>query len=61
MRSSRCAAKAYPDAVQGAAIETRLSEATFPQTLPYTVEQIFERELPAEELPDQRSTRKKKA
>jgi hypothetical protein len=49
----------YPDAVQGAAIETRLSEGAFPQTLPYTVEQIFERELPAGELPDQRSTRKK--
>jgi Domain of unknown function DUF29 len=46
----------YPDAVQGAAIETRLSESAFPQTLPYTVEQIFERDLPAEELPDQRST-----
>ena len=49
----------YPDAVQGAAIETRLSESTFPTTLPYTVEQIFERALPAEDLPDQRSTRKK--
>jgi hypothetical protein len=51
---------AYPDAVQGAAIETRLSESTFPATLPYTVEQIFERELPAEELPDQPPTRKKR-
>ena len=49
----------HPDAVRAAAIETRLSESTFPETLPYTVEQIFERELPAEELPDQRSTRKK--
>jgi Domain of unknown function DUF29 len=48
----------YPDAVQGAAVETQLSETAFPSTLPYTVEQIFERELPAEELPDQRSTRK---
>jgi hypothetical protein len=41
----------YPDAVRAAAIATRLSEAIFPPTLPYTVEQIFERELPAEELP----------
>jgi Domain of unknown function DUF29 len=49
----------YPDAVQAAAIETQLSETAFPATLPYTVEQIFERELPAEPLPDQRSTRKK--
>jgi Domain of unknown function DUF29 len=46
----------YPDAVRAAVIETRLSESTFPQTLPYPVEQIFERDLPAEELPDQRST-----
>jgi hypothetical protein len=49
----------YVDALRAAAIETRLSETTFPQALPYTLEQIFERELPAEELPDQRSTRKK--
>ena len=49
----------YSDAVRAAAIETRLSETTFPPTLPYAVEQIFERELPAEGLPDQRSTRKK--
>ena len=49
----------YPDAVQGAAIETQLNETAFPQKLPYTLEQIFERELPAEDLPDQRSTRKK--
>jgi hypothetical protein len=49
----------YPDAVRAAAIETHLSESTFLQALPYPVEQIFERELPAEELPDQRSTRKK--
>jgi Domain of unknown function DUF29 len=47
----------YPDAVRAAVIETRLSESAFPQTLPYTVEQIFERDLPAEELPDQGSTR----
>jgi hypothetical protein len=51
----------YPDAVQAAAIETQSSETAFPSTLPYTVEQIFERELPAEELPDQRPTRKKRA
>ena len=50
----------YPDAVRAAAIETSLSESAFPTTLPYTVEQIFERELPAEELPDQQSTRKKR-
>jgi Domain of unknown function DUF29 len=50
----------YADAVQGAAIETRLSETIFPQTLPYTVEQIFERELPAEELPNQPPPRKKR-
>jgi Domain of unknown function DUF29 len=50
----------YGDAVRAAAIETLLSESVFPQTVPYTVEQIFERELPAEELPDQRSTRKKR-
>ena len=50
----------YPWALERAAIETRVSEAPFPQTSPYTVEQIFERELPAEELPDQRSTRKKR-
>jgi len=49
----------YPDAVRAASIEMRLNEASFPQTLPYSVEQIFGRELPAEELPDQRSTRKK--
>ena len=48
----------YPDAVRAAAIETRPSETIFPQTF-YTVEQIFERELPAEALPDQQSTRKK--
>jgi Domain of unknown function DUF29 len=51
---------AYPDAVQGAAIETQLDEAAFPQTLPYSLEQIFERDLPAQELPDQRSSRKKR-
>jgi Domain of unknown function DUF29 len=50
----------HADAVQGAAIETCLSESAFPATLPYTVQQIFERELPLEELSDQRSTRKKR-
>ncbi len=49
----------YPDAVRAAAIETLLSASVFPAELPYTLEQIFERELPAEELPDQRPTRKK--
>jgi Domain of unknown function DUF29 len=49
----------YPDAVRAAVIETRLSESAFPQMLPYSVEAIFERELPAEELPEERSTRKK--
>ena len=49
----------YPDAIEQAAIETQLSESTFPATLPYSLEQIFERELPAGELPAQRSTRKK--
>jgi hypothetical protein len=49
----------YQDAVQQAAIEARLRETFFPQALPCTVEQVFERELPAEDLPDQRSTRKK--
>ena len=50
----------YPDAVRAAAIETRLNESTSPQALPYTVAQIFERELPAEELPDQPPLRKKR-
>jgi Domain of unknown function DUF29 len=49
----------YPDAVQGAPIETMHSASVFPPDLPYPIEQVFERELPAEELPDQRSTRKK--
>ena len=47
------------DAVRAAAIESRLSEASFPHALPYTVEQIFERALPAEELPQPRPARKK--
>jgi hypothetical protein len=57
--TSRCE-DVYSDAVQAAAIETRLSEMAFPPNLPYTVEQIFERELPADELPDQRPTRKRR-
>jgi hypothetical protein len=48
----------YADAVRAAAIETRLDKAAFPPKLSYTVEELFERELPAEELPKQRSTRK---
>jgi hypothetical protein len=52
------ALEVYPDAVRAAAIDTRLSEDAFPANLPYSVEEIFERELPADELPDQRSTRK---
>jgi Domain of unknown function DUF29 len=50
----------YADAVRAAAVETLLSANVFPSELPYTVEQIFERVLPAEDLPDQRSTRKKR-
>jgi hypothetical protein len=42
-----------------AAIETGLSEAAFPPDLPYALEQLFERELSAAELPAPRSTRKK--
>jgi hypothetical protein len=42
----------YADAVQGAAIETLLEASAFPSTLPYSIEQIFERALPAEELPE---------
>ena len=49
----------YPDAVRAAAIETRLSDTAFPAALPYSLEQIFERDLPAGELSDQRRTRKK--
>jgi hypothetical protein len=49
----------YPDAVRAAAIESRLSETVFPATLPYSVDQIFERELPADELPEQRPSRKR--
>jgi Domain of unknown function DUF29 len=52
------AREVYAEAVEQAAIETQLSETAFPPMLPYSVEQIFERELPAGELPEQRSTRK---
>ena len=50
----------YPDAVEQAAIETQLSESVLPSDLPYSVEQILKRELPAEDMPEQRSTRKKR-
>ena len=49
----------YSDAVQGAAIETLAGADVFPSDLPYSVDQIFERELPADELPDPRPKRKK--
>jgi Domain of unknown function DUF29 len=49
----------YEDAVRAASIEMLLNVRVFPSELPYSEEEIFERELPAEELPDQRSTRKK--
>jgi hypothetical protein len=49
----------FPDAVRGAAIDTRLSPSAFPRALPYSIDQIFARELPADALPDQGSKRKK--
>jgi len=49
----------YCDAVRAAVIETRLSETAFPATLPYSVDHLLERELPAEELPAPRATRKR--
>jgi hypothetical protein len=52
------AREVYPEAVEQAAIETLLEASAFPSSLRYSIEQIFERELPAEELPKQRSTRK---
>jgi hypothetical protein len=52
------AREVYPEAVERAAIETQRSAAAFPSGLPYSIEQIFERELPVGELPEQRSTRK---
>ena len=51
------AREVYLDAVRAAAIETGLAESAFPPTLPYPVEQIFERDLPADELPDARPGR----
>jgi hypothetical protein len=56
---AEAAREVYPETLEQAAIETSLTESAFPATLPYTVEQIFERKLPADELPDQRTTRKK--
>jgi hypothetical protein len=53
------AAAVYAGALERAVIETRLDAAAFPATLPYCLEQIFERDLPAEGLPEPRSTRKK--
>jgi hypothetical protein len=48
----------YPEAVEQAAIETDLSAAAFPSELPYSIEEIFERELPADGLPERRPLRK---
>jgi hypothetical protein len=53
------AREVYPEAVEQAAIETQLSESAFPPALPYSLEQIFERKLASEDLPAQRSIRKK--
>jgi hypothetical protein len=49
----------YAEAAEQAAIETGLDRAAFPSRTSYSVDQILERELPADELPDQRSKRKK--
>jgi hypothetical protein len=49
----------YAEAVEQAAIETGLDRAAFPSRLPNSTDQIFERDLPADELPEQRSKRKK--
>jgi hypothetical protein len=49
----------FADALRAAVIETRMSESASPRMLPYTVEQIFERDLPAAELPEPRTARKK--
>jgi Domain of unknown function DUF29 len=53
------AREVYPEAIEQAAIETGLSETAFPPVLPYSLEQLFERGLPAGALPEQRPTRKK--
>jgi Domain of unknown function DUF29 len=58
---AEAAREVYVDAVEQAAIETGLSDAALPPTLPYSVEQIFERKLPAEELPNRRPSREKRA
>jgi hypothetical protein len=50
----------YADAVGRAVIETLLSPRMFSPALPYSIEQIFERDLPANELSDQRPSRKKR-
>jgi Domain of unknown function DUF29 len=52
------AREVYPEAVEQAAIETQISETVFPGSLPYSLEQIFERELPASELPKQPSRKR---
>jgi hypothetical protein len=57
---AEAAREVYVDAVEQAAIETGLSDAALPPTLPYSVEQIFERKLPAEELPNRRPSREKR-
>jgi hypothetical protein len=49
----------FPDAVQQAAVETLLGAQAFSSDLPYSIEQIFERELPAEGLPELQPVRKK--
>ena len=46
------AREVYAEALEQAAIETGLDERTFPPTLPYSVAEILQRKLPAEELPD---------
>lgn len=56
---AEAAAKVYPDAVTRAIVETGLAGRRFPATLPYSLEQLFERELPAGGLPAQRPIRKK--
>jgi hypothetical protein len=55
---AQIAAKVYPDAVTRAVVETSLAGRRFPQALPYSLEQLFERELSPRELPKQRPSRK---
>ena len=53
------AAKVYPDAVDRAIVETALARRRrFPEALPYALEQLFARHLPAGELPAQPSRKK---